>query len=253
MSIKTYSAFNYGHTITDDNKFLNFDEGAGEITAQLPTKSFTLGQFVDAIANAMNNVGGQEYTVILNRATNIITISAASNFDLLGLTGSQATQSVFSLAGFSGDLTGSNSYEGQTASGERFEPQNILQNYTDFEDNVRTTSASVNESASGSVEVVSFGKVKQAEFNIVPQTNILGQGSIKNDPQGVENLRAFLEYCTNKAPIEFVPDIENPNLNIRNILLESTRESRDGVNYKVKRFRRLFGYYESGTLVFREI
>ena len=258
MGIKTYSAFSYGHTITDDNKFINFNEGAGEISAEIEIGSYTLDAFVDAVALAMNESDGLlDYTVSLDRATRIITISSTAPFDLLITSGAQVAVSAFTLMGFTGaDITGLSSYSGNIASGSYFEPQLYLQSYVDFVDNVKTLDASVNQSASGAVEVVSYGTVKFMECNITLQTNIQqGAGSVlKNDPNGYENLRAFLSYCITKAPIEFIPNIEDQNTYI-DCLLESTRESRDGVDFRVKELysRGFSEYYESGLITFREL
>ena len=257
--LNSYSAFTYGHTITDDNKYINFSEGAGELTAIVEVGSYTLDGFINAVALAMNNATDAtlEYTVAVNRSTRLITISSTSTFALLIATGIQVSNSAYSLIGFTGaDISGANSYTGNNASGSYFEPQFMLQKFVDFQDNVKTIGASVNQSSSGSVEVVSYGVVRFMECNITLQTNISqGKGSaLKQDLAGYDNLRAFLSYCISKAPIEFIPDIEDQNT-YTDCLLESTRESRDGVNFKVKELysRGFAEYYESGIITFREL
>lgn len=253
MSIETYSVFNYGHTITDDNKFINFNEGGGELSAQISVGSYTLGEFTDAIALAMNDVGALEYTVTLDRSTRFITVTSTAAFDLLIASGTNSAISAYGLMGFFGaDLTGLLTYEGGAASGSQFEPQNILQSFIPFENNVRNTNSSVNQSASGVVEVVTYGQVRFMECNIVPQTDVPNQGYIKNDVAGLANLRDFLSYSITKAPIEFVPDIDTPST-FTKCLLESTRQSRDGVDFKITQFKKLFKYFQSGQLTFREL
>jgi hypothetical protein len=253
MSIDTYSAFTYGHTITTDNNYINFNEGAGELSATVAIGSYSLSEFIDAISVALNSTGTLEYSVSIDRSTRLITITSTANFDLLVTSGSNASISAYSLIGYIGaDLTGASSYEGDSSSGSYFEPQNILQSYVAFIDNVKTTNAAVNQSASGIVEVVSYGAVRFMECNIVPQTDITGQGSIKDDANGVANLRDFISYCITKAPIEFIPDIDTPST-FTKCLLESTRESKQGVDFKIKQFKKLFAYFQSGALVFREL
>jgi hypothetical protein len=252
MSIDTYSAFTYGHTITTDNNYINFDEGAGEIAVQISIGSYSMGEFIEAVSTALNSGGTLEYSVSLDRSTRFLTISSTASFSLLVDTGANASISAFPLMGFTGADVSGLSITGNIASGSYFEPQNILQSYVDFRDNVKTTNASVNQSASGVVEVVSYGAVKFMECNIVPQTDIIGQGSIKNDANGVANLRDFLSYCITKAPIEFIPDIDTPST-FTKCLLESTRESKQGVDFKIKQFKKLFAYFQSGGLVFREL
>lgn len=258
MTVKTYSSFTYGHTITDDNKYIQFDEGIGEISVELDIGSYTLGSFVDAIANKMNNAVGisNTYTATLDRTTRVITLSSTGNFDLLVTTGSLAGASAFSLMGFTSDKLGATSHIGDSSSGSYFEPQFLLQGFVDFDNNVKTVQASVNESASGAIEVVSYGRVKYMECNITLQTNISqGNGSVlKNDPAGETNLRNFLNYATTKAPLEFIPDIDTPG-EFTDCLLEKTPESSKGVDYKVKELysKGFAEYFESGIITFREI
>lgn len=259
MGIKSYSGFTYGHTITDDNKFINLNEGFGEISLEIEIGAYTLDAFKDAVAIALNSSVDTtlEYSVVVDRATRKLTISSTANFDLLISTGEQSETSAFNLMGFTGsDIVGASSYEGNIASGSFFEPQLYLQKFVDFKDNVKTTQANVNTSASGQVEVVSYGQVRFMECLITLQTNIeQGKGSeLKNDPNGYDNLRAFMSYCITKAPIEFIPDIEQP-LEYTDCLLESSEASKDGVDFKLKELysRGLVNYFDSGRLIFREL
>jgi len=233
MSVNTYSAFTYGHTITDENKYIQFNEGSGEITVEIPIGSYTLGSFVNAIGTAMNSGNGVtgEYTASVDRSQRVISISSTVAFSLPVLSGSLAGQSAFELMGFSFDKSSATSQTGDTVSGEYFSPQYLLQTYTPFVNNVRTIQATVNQSASGQVEVVSYGRVNFMECNITLQTDIVqGNGSLlRSDPQGETNLRAFLDYATTKAPIEFIEDVDSPD-NFTDCLLESTQESGSGVD-----------------------
>jgi hypothetical protein len=259
MTIKTYSAFTYGHTITDDNKYIQIDEGSGEITAELDIGSYTLGSFVNAIASSLNNALGtsNSYSASIDRSTRKITVSADGNFDILISSGSLIGAGAFSLMGFTGaDLVSASSYEGNLSSGGIFEPQFYLQKYIGFENYRKTLQASVNESASGNVEVVSYGRINFMECTITMQTNIVqGKGSVlRSDPQGETSLRNFLDYATTKAPIEFVKDISTPSA-FTNCLLEKTPDSSSGVDYKIKELysKGFSEYFESGMLVFREL
>ena len=251
MGIKTYSAFTYGHTITELNRLFDFDEGAGQLTASIQVGSYTLQEFTSAISNAINAAGTQEYTVSLDRSTRRFTISASSSFDLLVTTGTNAGLSAYSLMGYTLDASGT-SLEGDSESGSLFEPQNILQKFVDFQDNKRTTNSSIRQTATGLVEVVSYDVVEFMECNMIPITDIAPQISIKDNVNAVSDFRDFMDYCITKSPIEFIPDLDAPS-EFRKCLLESTRESSQGVNYKIKELfaRKLFGYFESGTLTFR--
>jgi hypothetical protein len=254
MSIKSYSGFTYGHEINSSNDYINFDEGGGEVASQIEIGSYTLNNFLGKVLEAFNAEGGQEYSGTIDRATRKITITATTNFDLLVTTGTQSTISAFSLMGFTIDKTGSNSYESDVASGFFYEPQFLLQNYVSFEDNVKTAQASVNESASGVVEIVSFGKNQFMECNITLATDIIPQGAIKENATGVSDLRSFMNYAINKNPLEVVFDLENPDL-FEACLLEKTQIDSKGTGFKLYELyaRKLVGYFETKSLTFRKL
>lgn len=255
LDIGTYSAFTYGHDITDNNSYINFSEdGLTELTAIVEVGSYTLGEFIDAIALALNEIGDNTYTVTLDRATRIITISADAAFWLYPATGTNASISAFPLIGFTTDRTNVLTADGDEASGEYYEPQYYLQRYIGFDDIIETTNARVNQSASGRVEVVSYGQVNFAEFNITFITDITGQNYILEDASGVANARAFMTYLIQKKPVEFFPDKTDENT-FTKCILESTPESRDGINFTLKELysRGLANYYETGRLRFRKL
>lgn len=255
MSIKTYSGFIYGHDISNLNQYINFrEDGVNELGAQIRVGSYTLENFVNAVSVAMNDAGQLEYAVTIDRSTRKITISSTSNFDLLVTSGTQSAISAFSLIGFTTDKSGANSYEADIPSGLFYEPQYKLQRYVDFEDYIKTSQSSVNTSASGVVEVVSFGQNKFMECNIIYATDIVGQGAIKNNPNGIADLRAFMNYIIGKKPIEFISDIETPSVFVP-CILESTRDSSDGTSFQLYELysRGLANYFETQTLRFRKV
>jgi hypothetical protein len=265
-----YSSFNYGHAITKENKFFPIDEGSGEINVELRVRSYTLGQFVIELNRALNEFGSNQYQVILDRNTGKITIYSDGQFTILINSSDLKVVSCYELAGFTGNVNlvaiGNEepeevfSIEADAICGKVFNPQFELQNYIDFEDSQRAGNASINESASGKVEVVKFGNVKFMTANITMQTNITQVSDcnfvspIKPDPNGYENLRNFLLYTTTKAPIEFVRNIENRNT-FTNCILESTPNDSNGTGFEIIQLysRGLVGYYESGNLTFRAI
>lgn len=254
MSLKSFSVFNYGQNITSSNKYVDFAEGGPEKTAIIQIGSYSLEQFLEKLSDAMNLAGGQEYSVTINRVTRRTTISAASNFSLLVTSGSHFSTSAWALIGFTSDKSGSNSYMSDLPSGFIYEPQFKLQRYIDFNDYVETIESSVNTSASGIVEVVSFGQNNFMECNIMYATDILGQGAIKNNGNGVSDLRDFMNYLIKKRPVEFVPDIDNPSVFIP-CILEKTRSSSSGVGFQLYEMygRGLANYYETQTLTFRKV
>jgi hypothetical protein len=255
MSLKTYSGFIYGHDITDTNSWLDFTEGAGpELSTEVAIGSYTLDDFVNAVLNALNGEGALDYTATINRATRKVTISASGTFGLLVTTGTHTGISAFSLLGFTANKTGSSSYTSDVESGLFYEPQYKLQRFVTFEDNVEFAQTSVNTSASGLVEVVSFGQNQFMECNITYATDITGQGAIKNNVNGVSDLRAFMNYLIRKKPIQFIPDIDTPSA-YYDCLLEKTTSSSNGTGFQLYELygRGLANYYETQTLTFRRL
>lgn len=256
MAIFTYSAFNYGHKITGDNQNINFSEnGVDELTAEIPVGSYSLGSFVSALSVAFNKAGALDYTTTLDRVTRKITISASGNFELWITSGSLINISAFPLMGFTGaDLTGASTYEGDSASGFQYSPQFLLQNFTNFEDEQRKAEASISETASGQVQVTSYGEVKTMTANITLATDIPNQVAIRENLNGISDLRNFMVYIIEKNPIEFIPDENTPSTFVK-CLLEKTPESSEGVGFKLKELysRNLTGYFETGDLQFRQI
>ena len=256
MSISTRSAFIYGHTINEgDNEFINFmEDGVTELSATIDIGSYTISQFVNKIAQALNEIGDNTYTVTLDRATRLITISADANFDLLVTTGTQVSISAFSLMGFTTNRAGASTYTSDLASGLIYLPQYNLMGYVSFEDMEESVQSKINESSSGEIEVVSYGTRNFSEFNIKYATDITGQGAITDNPTGVSDLRIFMQYITKKRPFEFLPDKDAPNT-FDSAILESTTKSKDGTGFMLRELysQKLANYFETGKLTLRRI
>lgn len=256
--IDAYSLFYYvKDPVASNNFYLNFDEGSGELTAEIESGDYTPTELAVAVGTALNEAGTQAYSVSFNRQNRKITISAAAPFDLLISTGVSVGSDIFSLIGFTGsDLTGQTSYEGNLEVGDFFEPQYKLQDWVSEEDLRKAVQASVNKSANGIVEVVSFGQEKFFEFNMRFITDIdQGKlGPIKTNLNGVQDARDFLRFCITKKTLEFMPDINDKNT-FKNVLLEKTDEDSQGLGYRLKELytSNLPYYFETGKLVFRVV
>lgn len=256
--IETYSVFYYGIEITSSNQNLNFDEGGAELTAIISPGSYTHTEFATEIKTAMDAAGGLTYTVTFNRSDRTYTISAGSNFSLLVSTGSTVGSGPFTLMGFTGsDLTGASTYTGNTGSGSEYEPQFKFQNFVSDDDNQSKVDAQVNESASGQVEVVSFGSRKLMELNIkfATDSDVSKSGHIKNNATGVSDLRSFMQFAIGKGPFEIMEDIGDRST-YKKVILESTPESNNGVAYKLKEL--VFqggptGFFETGIIKLRNL
>ncbi len=250
------SAFYYGLEVTAETSRISFSEGSGELIGVMRSGKYTLTSYLAEVLRAMNDAGALTYTGSVDRETRLITISAGSTFSLL-VSSASVTSTAFSTMGFSGsDKTGASSYTGTGAVGFSYRPQFRLQGFVDFDDNQKAVESTLNESASGAVELVRFGVVKLMECNIKFITDIdqgFG-GPIRTDLSGVLNARLFMQSAVKKGPIEFIPDVTDPDT-FRTCVLESTPENQKGVDFRLKEqlASGLVGYYETGTLVFREI
>lgn len=257
--INTFSKFYYGLTITSDNKYLDFDEGSGELTAIIPTGNYTPEDLAQAVEDALNEVGTFSYTVSFNRTTRIITIASSGSTDFHAATSTNVVLGVaiFSTLGYPAtDVNNTTSYVATTAIATVYSPQYKLQDYVSEADSREQRNQTVAKSASGKVQMQSFGVDRMFEFNIKFVTDIYqpSSGPITNNSSGVANCRSFLQWCIEKAYVEFMPDSATPATYYR-LVLEKSSGGSDGSGYKLQEqyARGLVGYYETGTLTFRII
>jgi len=257
MGLKTKAKFYFGYSITSSNSKIDFNEGAGELTGTLNIGDFSMSEFTAEVGAAINAVGTQTYTVTVDRSTRIITISAPGTFDLLITSGTNSDTSVYSAAGFTGaDVTGLTTYSG-VATGSEYIPQFYLKDYLPSINNRKKTSSTRKESASGKVEVVSYGSVSEVRMNITFITDV-DQGAdsdvITNNPTGVQNARDFMNFITDIKPVEFMEDVATPGT-FEKLILLNTPQSSDGVDYELKELfsMGLAEYYETGKLTYRVV
>jgi len=256
MTVMTRSKFYYGYVVDLNNQNIPFDEGSGELNAEISIGTYSLSDFITQVEAGLNSAGTQLYTVAVDRTTRIITISAPGNFDLLFATGAQGGQSLYALLGYEFlDYTLINTYEAPNVTGKEFRPQFKLQNFRDFKDRRDATFAVVNESASGVVEVVSYGKKNTMRCNITFITdNSMGNNApIENDQSGVDNAREFLEFIIDKGNVEFIPDRDNAAVFTKCFVTKGV--TGDGTAFELKEMfsKKLTGYFETGNLEFREV
>ena len=250
--LSTMSKWYFGHYIDSTNNILPFNDGSDK-TATLNVGDYSLTEFVTEIARALNAASSLTFTATLDRSTRFITIAAGSNFELQVASGASANP--FSLMGFTGsDRTGAGSYTSNVASGSEFKPQLKLQKYISFGDEQISSYSNVAKSASGTVEVVSFGTDDFMTCEVAYQTNNNTTGSaIENQANGLDNLRTFLQYAVNKRKLEFIPDRDTP-ATFTKCILESTNASSDGTGYRLNEYLgRMPGFFSSGTLKFRKM
>lgn len=251
--IQTWSQFFYDFEVTEAQRLISFDEGGPEFVVELTQGRYSLTDGLLEIASKMTDAGAQAYTVSMNRFTRAVTISAPANFTLRVATGSGVGNTAFSLVGFTGlNRTGSNSYVSNLSVGKSYTPQFKLQDWIDPEHNKRAVDATVKKSANGSVEVVTFGIERLIQAHIRFATNIPQDGKvIRSNTGGVEALIDFMDWATLKAPIELIPDEQNPSTFYK-VILERTPEFSNGTGFRLKELydRNAPGYFETGVLGF---
>ena len=136
MAVGTFSVFYYGYNIDANNKFFNFDEGGGELTAELTEGTYTLTEILVNLKTALDAVGTDTYSVTVDRSNRKITIASTGTFSILLGTGTQKGTSPYVLLGFTGtsDTASASSHTSSSASGSSFEPQFYIQDFTDDND-----------------------------------------------------------------------------------------------------------------------
>lgn len=254
--INTFSKFYYGYEVTSSTKYIDVDEGSGEIAVSIPVGFYSPTDLALEIQTQLNDLLTFTYTCTFSRANRTFTITSSSATDILASTGVNASAGIYSVIGFAAtDLTNITTTTG-SATGSVYTPQYKLQDYVDQKDNRKLRMKTKNESASGLVSVQSFGTDRVFEFSIKFATNIYQpSGSpITNNSSGVDNLRSFMQYIIKKSPIEFMPDSSTVSDYYR-VVLESTSDDADGCGYKLQEQhgRGLVGYFETGILRFRII
>ena len=259
MTIKTVSLFYYVDGITSENLYMNFIEPNQlnvELTAVLQIGTYSMSQLMTEVQRGLNDAGDNVYTVVFDRDTRIVTISADDDFNLLVTTGSNAGSSTYSLLGYTVNGTGLATYDGSEAMGAEYKPQYFLQDYKDVSNNVEGIKPSINESASGIIEVVTFGNRSFYEMNIkwITDRSLAKNSFLENNQTALEDIRSFLNFCIKKQNLEFMKD-ESDRATFDVVLLESTRKSKLGTSYELKELigNGLDEYYETGMLKFRQV
>lgn len=254
--INTYSKFYYGIEVTSDSKYLDFDEGAGELTLEFSPGFYSLEEIASTLEDKFNELGTDTYTVTVNRSTRKITIATSGTVDLLWDSGTNADNTIGEVLGFviSADDTSVTSIQSDNALGSEYIPQFKLQDYVSEADYRMLRNATKNKSASGLVEVINFGTDRFYEFSIKFSTNIPqpSNGPIISNTSGVEDLEDFMRYLILGGPCEFIPDSSDPSV-FDKVLLDSTANDGNGLGYKLQEQygRGLAGYFETGLLKFR--
>lgn len=256
MALGNFSRFYYGFEITSSNNKFDFNEGAGAIVATMDIGIYTPTQMAAELKLQLDAIGTKTYTVTFSRSTRKFTIACdAGNYSILISSGANATVGVYSTIGFTTvtDRTAAGTYTSDDPAGSEYNPQFWLQDYTAPTNWIDKNEASVNVSATGHVEVISFGDTQFTEFNILFITDLAMDGRvIKNNPNGVVNANTFMQFAIKRGAIEFMPSDQDLNT-FYTIRLDSTPENSKATGYKLKEEtgRNLPGIYTTGKLKWR--
>jgi hypothetical protein len=257
-----YSAFIFGHYVTEERQYLNFIEpskGNTELTAQLSIRSYDFVSFTKEIARAMTEVGELEYTVSIDRATRKITVTATESFNLLTENGIQLESSPFDLMGFTtgGPRIAALAHESELACGSIYYPQAPLWKYSGFEDDFGASDGVSAKAASGRTSIVSFGSsnIMSCTISCITDREQGYNGNIRNNQNGYNDAKTFIQYIIQKRAIEFIEDIKFPE-NFIKCRLEKTGSSKDGIRAKFDigaNGKKINGYKEIKGLVFENL
>jgi hypothetical protein len=254
-ALENHSKFYYGWQITNSNKYIDFNDGSGVKTATLKVGYYSSTDLMIEIKKKMDALSTLDFTISFNRTTRKFTISSTSNFSLLFSTGPNAAQSTAGLLGYTTtDKTSASSYLAENVSGLEYSTQFYIQSYKDTSTNRKAIDGVVNKSASGAIEVIKFGNERFMEGEFLFITNIIQESIsiIRTNSQGREDFIQFVEWCTEKAPIEFIKNENDPST-FQTFVLESTPTDSKGLDYDLIEMydRGLAQYYRSGVLKFR--
>jgi len=256
-ALSTRSRFYFSYNVDTTNNKIDFDEGGGELTATLVTKRYTLTEIAVELKTQLDSAGALTYTVVVDRATRKLTVSAGATFSLLITTGSNNAFEAFTTIGFTGaDVSGASTYEGNNGAGSEYITQFPLQSFVAKDDFKVKRRGVTNESSSGKVELISFGDDQFIQADIQFATDQLqGAGSIvTNNATGLTDLRTLMDFLITKAPVEFMTDTDTP-ATFSKVILETSPQSSDGIEYRLQEqfTKRLPFYFNTGVLKFRVV
>ena len=256
--IYTFSSFLLPITVTTSNQNLNFDEGGGELLAQIDTGVYNLSTIGAALETALNLAGADVYTVTTDRQNRLITISSDGTFDLLISSGSQIGTTIFTDLGFTGADTGSAaSHTSDTAFSFLYRPQFLIQNYVPADNKKEKIDSVINESSGGVIETINFGtrrKIKMDLKFITSRQDVADGVHIKYNPTGYEDAITFMDGIITKNQFEFMPDLNDADEFLL-CILDKTPASSTGVGYEFTELskQQINDVYELNGLVLRVI
>lgn len=235
---------------------LDFKEGVITLSAKISIGAYTGRTLAIEIKKQMEAVGSNTYDVTYDRETRKFTISSTASFNILIQSGPFASQSVYSVLGFSSttDLIGQSTYISDIASGKIYRTQHWIQSHKPTSQNRKSIDPVVNKSASGVIEVVKYGNERFMNGEFLFITNIIqgDQSIIRTNENGVQDFLDLMEWLTEKYVVEFMVD-ESKIQEFQTFILESTEQDSRGLDFELIELydKSLPEYFRSGVLKFR--
>lgn len=251
MALSAKSLFLFNLDINTTNNSLDFRAASGgpELQATLITGYYDSTSLAAEIVRAMEEVDSlNSYTVTIDRTTNDgtsnrVTISTSGSYlDLLFGTGSRVGSSVRSILGYTlADKTGATSYESESNMGTILIPALVGYSYTPTTAR-RKVFGSLNISATGQKEAIVFQiqEFFSVQFKYEPSASML------------VTWPSLMNWLIQQRPIEFTPEISNPNSFIQ-CTLETTPAESKGLGYTMREMLPEFpGLWDTGLMTFRK-
>jgi hypothetical protein len=250
MALKNKSLLLYGIQVTVNNQAIDFKNVSMgvEINATLAIGFYSLTGLLAAVQLALNAADpANVYTVTSDRSfsggtQNRVTIATNGAFlSLLFSSGSRNASSAGPLLGFSGDQTGSTSYQGTSSVGTALIPAFVGYNYLspDFYQRVQ-----------GNCSVTTSGLKEAIVFSIMRFIRI--QFKYEKEADVSTNWLPWWQWVIQQRQFDFTPDYVLAPSTYYNVTLEKSPSDAKGLAFMMTEMLPSFPFlYDSGLLEFR--
>lgn len=252
--LKTKSQFFYGCEILENENRLEVVQGSNTYVIDFQAGKYSPEQLANYLSYRLNDVLPSNFEVTFQRQTRVLLFTSDINFSIKIATSSFVGSSIFQNLGLGNtDSPLQLQWFAPNPIGKVFRPQFFLTSYVDSMKNKSLVGATVNETGSGLVEVVRYGRRGFFEFNIQYITNEpQANDFIETNFRGVDDVIDFMDWAIEKRVVEFMPNRDEVE-NYHALILESTPQSQQGTAYRLDEVGNADGYYETGRLVWREV
>lgn len=252
--LKTKSMFYYGCEIVENDNRLEVVQGSNTYVVDFQAGKYSPEQLAKHLSARFNSILPSNFEVTFQRETRTLLLTSDIAFSIKISSSTFVGSTIFEQLGLgNADSPLQLQWIAPNAIGKAYRPQFFLVDYIGAERNKSLVNATVNETGSGLVEVVRYGRRGMFEFNIKfitkePQANDF----IDTDFDAVESAIDFMDWAIEKRLVEFMPNRDDVS-SYHFIILESTAQSQQGTAYRLEEVAGVDGYFETGRLVWREV